>query len=89
MRGSASLVLTDIRIIRHLNVLRTMTQQSDGFDIGSDDGTSVTDISDIIKQEPMYYVLSQFLETPQNKNIAVLLEELIIEIRELRNEIKK
>jgi hypothetical protein len=50
-------------------------------DVSSD---STGDIQDILQQEPMYYVLSQFLETPKNKNIAVLLEELVSEIRGLR-----
>lgn len=41
-------------------------------------------IADILQQEPIYYVLSQFLETPENKNIACILQDLVSEIRELR-----
>jgi hypothetical protein len=50
---------------------------------GSSQG-SASDIADILQQEPMYYVLSQFLETPKNKNIACILEELVQEVRQLR-----
>jgi hypothetical protein len=48
-----------------------------------------SELVDIIQQEPMYYVLSQFLETPQNKNIAVIMEELVSEIRQLRLQLAK
>jgi hypothetical protein len=48
---------------------------------------SESDIADILQQEPMYYVLSQFLETPSNKNIACVLEELVTEVKGLRTEL--
>ena len=44
---------------------------------------SLEEVEDIVKSEPMYFVLSQFLETPEGKNMAVLLEELISEIKRL------
>ena len=53
---------------------------------GSSKG-SESDIADILQQEPMYYVLSQFLETPNNKNIACILEELVTEVKGLRTEL--
>ena len=38
-----------------------------------------------VTSNPMFYVLAQFLESPtSNKNIATLLEELIVELRLLR-----
>lgn len=41
-------------------------------------------VNDIILDEPMYYILTQFLETKDGKNIATVLEELVGEIRALR-----
>jgi hypothetical protein len=54
---------------------------------GSSSHGSESDIADILQQEPMYYVLSQFLETPTNKNIACVLEELVTEVKGLRTEL--
>ena len=54
---------------------------------GSSSPGSESDIADILQQEPMYYVLSQFLETPTNKNIACVLEELVTEVKGLRTEL--
>ena len=52
-------------------------------DTDSSGGTE-SDIADILQQEPMYYVLSQFLETPKNENIATILDKLVDEVRQLR-----
>jgi hypothetical protein len=60
-----------------------MSSKSESEASSSDNGTE-SDIADILQQEPMYYVLSQFLETPANKNIATLIEELVGEVRQLR-----
>lgn len=38
----------------------------------------------MVAGEPMYYVLSQFLETDDNVNVATVLKELVVELRELR-----
>lgn len=47
-------------------------------------GDSLADVEDIVKSEPMYFVLSQFLETADgNKNIATLLQELVEELKKL------
>lgn len=43
-----------------------------------------THVDDILEQEPMYYVLGQFLETPDKKNIATVLQELVVEVQKLR-----
>lgn len=40
--------------------------------------------ADMIAEEPMYHVLTQFLETEDHINVATLLQELVIELRELR-----
>jgi hypothetical protein len=57
---------------------------SDMSDISSDKASSQGDIENMILDEPMYYILSQFFETEDHKNIATLLQELISELRELR-----
>lgn len=49
----------------------------------SDDSGS-TNIDEILDNEPMYYVLGQFLETAEGKNVAVCLEALTAEIRAFR-----
>lgn len=41
-------------------------------------------IADMVANERMYYVLSQFLETEDNRNIATILQDLVNEIRALR-----
>lgn len=56
---------------------------TDMSDISSDNG-SRDEVENMILDEPMYYILSQFFETEDHKNIATLLQELIHELRELR-----
>lgn len=46
-----------------------------------------TDIDEILENEPMYYVLGQFLETAEGKNVAVCLEALTAELRALRKSV--
>jgi len=41
-------------------------------------------INDIVLDEPMFYILTQFLETKDGKNITTVLEELTNELRELK-----
>lgn len=41
-------------------------------------------IQDILLDEPMYYILTQFLETKSGKNIATVMEELTAELKALR-----
>lgn len=52
--------------------------------VGSSSASSSTAIEDIVNEEPMYYVLTQFLETPEGKNIATCIEHLTSEVRSLR-----
>lgn len=53
-------------------------------DISSEQADSNNEVENMILDEPMYYILSQFFETEDHKNIATLLQELIQELRELR-----
>lgn len=41
-------------------------------------------INDIVLDEPMFYILTQFLETRDGRNIATVLDELCSEIKALR-----
>lgn len=41
-------------------------------------------INDIILDEPMFYILTQFLETKDGKNIATVMNELTTELKALR-----
>ena len=60
-----------------------MDKLSDQSSDVSEESTDA-EIADILRNQPMYYVLSQFLETADNKNIASILEELVNEVRQLR-----
>jgi hypothetical protein len=40
--------------------------------------------SDMVLSNPMYYVLGQFLETADGKNIATILNELVTVLNELK-----
>lgn len=48
------------------------------------DSSEDENIQDILLDEPMYYILTQFLETKNGKNIATVLDELTAELRSLR-----
>lgn len=41
-------------------------------------------IQDVVLDEPMFYILTQFLETKDGKNIATVLDELKTELHALR-----
>lgn len=41
-------------------------------------------INDIVLDEPMFYILTQFLETKDGKNITTVLDEIREELKELR-----
>lgn len=41
-------------------------------------------INDIVLDEPMFYILAQFLETKDGKNITTVLDEIREELKELR-----
>ena len=40
-----------------------------------------------VLEEPMYYILARYLETENGKNIATVLEELVQELRAIRQAI--
>ena len=42
-----------------------------------------TNVDDILDQEPMFHILGKFLVTDDNKNIATVLQELVVELRKL------
>ena len=48
------------------------------------DSSDEEHINDIILDEPMFYILTQFLETKDGKNIATILEELTAELKAFR-----
>lgn len=42
------------------------------------------DIENVIKNEPLFYVLGQFLSTPDGKNITTVLQDLVQELKEIK-----
>jgi len=46
-------------------------------------------IKDIVENEPLYYVLGQFLQSSNNKNIANILEDISNELKKLNDLISK
>ena len=60
---------------------------SDMSQLSSEQSSVQGDIENMILDEPMYYILSQFFETENHKNVATLLNDLVNEIRELRKAI--
>lgn len=42
------------------------------------------DIENVIKNEPLFYVLGQFFSTPDGKNVTMVLHELVQELREIK-----
>lgn len=56
---------------------------------GSSDTSSVTsgssaDVEDMILDQPIYYVLNQFLVTEDGTNVATCIQNLTKEVKELR-----
>lgn len=51
----------------------------------SGESESSIDVKDLVLEEPMYYVLAQFFESQDGKNITTVLQELILEMRALKN----
>lgn len=41
-------------------------------------------IQDVVLDEPMFYILTQFLETKDGKNIATVLDDIRTELQALR-----
>lgn len=65
----------------------TLTMPNTDMSDISSEAASRDDVEQMILDEPMYYILSQFFETEDHKNIATLLQELIHELRELRKSV--
>lgn len=60
-------------------------------DSESSETTSIIseEVVNIVRNEPMYFVLSQFLETPDGEdNVASLLKQLVNELKELNLTLK-
>ena len=55
--------------------------ESDASSILSDE----SDIENAILDQPMYYVLSQFLVTDEGKNVATCIQALTKEVKDLKN----
>lgn len=53
-------------------------------DISITDSDDEHKIEDIVSSEPMYYVMAQFLETTDNKNVATILQELTNELKSIK-----
>lgn len=51
-------------------------------DTTSDSGSDISNIEEILN-EPMYYILMQFLVAEDGKNIATVLSELVAELKKL------
>lgn len=48
------------------------------------DSIESEEVADIVRNEPMFFVLSQFLETPDGEhNIASLLKEVVDQLKQL------
>jgi hypothetical protein len=52
--------------------------------MSTDNSSDDERINDIILDEPMFYILTQFFETKNGKNITTVLEDLVSEIKQLR-----
>ena len=52
--------------------------------MSTDNSSDDERINDIILDEPMFYILTQFFETKDGKNITTVLENLVSEIKLLR-----
>lgn len=55
---------------------------------GSEEGSSPSEsasCSDMVLNNPLYYVLGQFLETPSGKSISTILEDIVQELRQMND----
>ena len=48
-----------------------------------DSNSENQNIKEIVESEPLYYVLGQFLQSSNNKNITTIFEEFTIEIKKM------
>ncbi len=52
--------------------------------VASDDSSDISNLEEILN-EPMYYILMQFLVAEDGKNIATILSELVAELKRLND----
>jgi len=48
-----------------------------------DSNSENQNIKEIVESEPLYYVLGQFLQSSNNKNITTIFEEFTIEMKKM------
>jgi hypothetical protein len=65
------------------NLLHKMAND-DTSSVVSSEIDSSSDVENIVLEEPMFYVLNQFLRTEDGTNIATCVQELTAEVRELK-----
>jgi hypothetical protein len=53
-------------------------------DASSVSSSNLSDVENLIYDQPMYYVLNQFLVTEDGTNIATCIQELTKEVKELK-----
>lgn len=75
----------DIRVSALYTVTkRTKMSDHSVSDTNSDSGSDISNIEEILN-EPMYYILMQFLVAENGKNIATILSELATELKRLND----
>ena len=56
-------------------------------DLGSGTDLEKLNLEETVLEDPLYYILANYLETENGKNIATVLEELVQELRSIREAI--
>lgn len=72
------------RLLRSVAAGARAPGSGSGSDASSTLSSDEDQIHDIVADEPLYYVLMQFLMTEDGKNIATVLSELTSEVKHLR-----
>jgi uncharacterized protein YsxB (DUF464 family) len=65
-----------------------MSAENDDTISQIESNTDQQSIKEIIESEPLYYVLGQFLQSSNNKNITTIFEEFTIEMRKMNETLK-
>lgn len=52
------------------------------------DGEEDTELEQMIRSKPIYYILAQYLETEEGKNIADVIQDLVTAVKSLESTIK-
>lgn len=61
-----------------------MSSEPSVSDSASDSGSEISNIEELLN-EPMYYILMQFLVAENGKNVATILSELVDELKKLNS----